>query len=474
MFSFYSFPSDYILNRLSPVYGETVIRVYLDAVERTLVVPVMPEAWQGKLSYWLRGADSRCTVTLNPGVDISLVSPNLMYCRWVLQASWANDRDIRIEPSGELYIGTVHVSRVGQQEVLIRTADQLFRVPQGKRQLDILEQTAPEGLDEQALLDHYKGLAREHRLALPYTPVHHYLIPFEDPRQPRYTTAWYDAGEDRFLYIRDDLAVLGEPQLSVVMGESAYFYDPDGFQIWQTDCATGLLKCRYLLLLQEGQSTIRSLEADAQGVIHVVQEYVLDNQTVRQYRYLIHDSQLLLSSVTYDTAPQLQALLLSSDTLAGWSSVLGDFLRLPLGPSHNGATTVDWQPASYVSICWTIAPDSRDLAWVRRSDRRLILAPPARHHFRGWDDSIKNLDGLMLLPMADDSEVFFVYQRVTANQTLCRLQRNVNDGKAQWTRQWVQPEGLKQILAVDGGMWRSMKTGCFSTWARKKRCSLPA
>ncbi|KAB0545237.1 hypothetical protein F7R03_30565, partial [Pseudomonas palleroniana] len=150
LFSFYSFPSDYILNRLSPVYGETVIRVYLDAVERTLVVPVMPEAWQGKLSYWLRGADSRCTVTLNPGVDISLVSPNLMYCRWVLQASWANDRDIRIEPSGELYIGTVHVSRVGQQEVLIRTADQLFRVPQGKRQLDILEQTAPEGLDEQA------------------------------------------------------------------------------------------------------------------------------------------------------------------------------------------------------------------------------------------------------------------------------------------------------------------------------------
>ncbi|WP_223523385.1 TcdA/TcdB catalytic glycosyltransferase domain-containing protein [Pseudomonas sp. BF-RE-24] len=461
LFSFYSFPSDYILNRLSPVYGETVIRVYLDAVERTLVVPVMPEAWQGKLSYWLRGADSRCTVTLNPGVDISLVSPNLMYCRWVLQASWANDRDIRIEPSGELYIGTVHVSRVGQQEVLIRTADQLFRVPQGKRQLDILEQTAPEGLDEQALLDHYKGLAREHRLALPYTPVHHYLIPFEDPRQPRYTTAWYDAGEDRFLYIRDDLAVLGEPQLSVVMGESAYFYDPDGFQIWQTDCATGLLKCRYLLLLQEGQSTIRSLEADAQGVIHVVQEYVLDNQTVRQYRYLIHDSQLLLSSVTYDTAPQLQALLLTSDTLAGWSSVLGDFLRLPLGPSHNGATTVDWQPASYVSICWTIAPDSRDLAWVRRSDRRLILAPPARHHFRGWDDSIKNLDGLMLLPMADDSEVFFVYQRVTANQTLCRLQRNVNDGKAQWTRQWVQPEGLKQILAVDGGYVALDENGLF-------------
>ncbi|WP_339478500.1 TcdA/TcdB catalytic glycosyltransferase domain-containing protein [Pseudomonas sp. RL_5y_Pfl2_73] len=461
LFTFYSFPSDYILNRLNPVYGETLITVNLDAVERVLVIPVLPDAWHGKLSYRLRGAGARCTVALNPGADISLVAPNQTYCRWVLQATWANESDIRVEPSGELYIGTVHVSRIGQQEVLIRTADQLFSVTQGKRQLDLLKQAAPEGLDEQALLDHYMSLAREHRLALPYTPIHHYLIPFEDPQQPSYTTAWYDASEDRFLYIRDDMAVLGEPQLSVVMGASAYFYDPDGFQIWQTDCATGLLKCRYLLLLQEGQSTIRSLEADAQGVIHVVQEYLLDNQTVLQYRYLIHDGQLLLSSVTYDTAPQLQALLLTSDSLAEWSSVLGDFLRLSPGPLDNGVTTVDWQPASYVSICWTIAPDSRDLAWVRSSDRRLILAPPAKHHARGWDGSIKNLDGLMLLPVADDSEVFFVYQRVTSNQTLCRLQRSVNDGKAQWTHQWVQPDGLKQVLAVDGGYVALDENGLF-------------
>lgn len=451
LFSFYSFPSDYILNRLNPVYGETVIRVNLDALERTLVVPVLPDAWQGKLAYWLRGAGGRCTVTLNPGADIRLIAPNQTYCRWVLQANWAKDSDLRVEPSGDLYIGTVHVTRVGRQEVLIRTADQLFSVTQGKQQLDLVEQTAPAGLDEQALLDHYKGLAREHRLALPYTLVWRFLIPFEDPRQPRYTTAWYDAHEDRFLYIRDDLEVLGEPQLSVVLEGSAYFHDPEQLQIWQTDCATGLLKRRYLLLIQDGQSAIRSVEADAQGVIHVVQEYVVDKKTVRQYRYLIHDGQLLLSSVTYDTAPQLQALLLANDTLAEWSSLLGNFLRLASGPSSNGLVTVDWQPAPYVSICWAIAPDVRDMAWVRGSDRQLILAQPARHHARGWDDSIKHLDGLMLLPMADDSDVFFVYQRVTPNQTLCRLQRSVKDGKAQWTHRWVQPDGLKQILAVEGG-----------------------
>lgn len=461
LFSFYSFPSDYILNRLSPVYGETVIKVNLDALERTLVVPVLPDAWQGKVFYWLRGAGGRCTVMLNPGADIRLVAPNQTYCRWVLQATWAKERDIRVEPSGELYIGSVHVTRVGRQEVLIRTAEQLFSVTQGKQQLDLVEQTAPAGLDEQALLDRYKELAREHRLALPYTPVQRFQIPFEDPRLPRYTTAWYDAHEDRFLYIRDDLEVLGEPQLSVVLEGSAYFHDPEQLQIWQTDCATGLLKRRYLLLIQDGQSTIRSVEADAQGVIHVVQEYLVENKTVRQYRYLIHDGQLWLSSVTYDTAPQLQALLLANDTLAEWSSVLGNFLRLPSGPSDNGLTTVDWQPAPYVSICWAIAPDVRDMAWVRRRDRQLILAQPAKHHARGWDDSIKHLDGLMLLPMADDSDVFFVYQRVTPNQTLCRLQRSVKDGKAQWTHRWVQPDGLKQILAVEGGYVALDENGLF-------------
>ncbi|WLI46783.1 TcdA/TcdB pore-forming domain-containing protein [Pseudomonas beijingensis] len=461
LFSFYSFPSDYILNRLSPVYGDTVIKVNLDALERTLVVPVLPDAWQGKVFYWLRGAGGRCTVMLNPGADIRLVAPNQTYCRWVLQATWAKERDIRVEPSGELYIGSVHVTRVGRQEVLIRTAEQLFSVTQGKQQLDLVEQTAPAGLDEQALLDRYKELAREHRLALPYTPVQRFQIPFEDARLPRYTTAWYDAHEDRFLYIRDDLEVLGEPQLSVVLEGSAYFHDPEQLQIWQTDCATGLLKRRYLLLIQDGQSTIRSVEADAQGVIHVVQEYLVENKTVRQYRYLIHDGQLWLSSVTYDTAPQLQALLLANDTLAEWSSVLGNFLRLPSGPSDNGLTTVDWQPAPYVSICWAIAPDVRDMAWVRRRDRQLILAQPAKHHARGWDDSIKHLDGLMLLPMADDSDVFFVYQRVTPNQTLCRLQRSVKDGKAQWTHRWVQPDGLKQILAVEGGYVTLDENGLF-------------
>lgn len=473
LFSFYSFPSHYIINRLNPVYRETLIEVQLDAVERALVIPVLPKVWHGKLSYQLTGAGTSCSLTLNPGANISLVSPSLKRCRWVLQASWASELDIRIESSGELYVGSVQVtfSGKGLHEVLIRTADQLFNVNRGKRELDLLEQTAPGGLDEQALLERYKSLAQAHRLVLPYVPVHHYLIPFEDPQKPRYTTAWYDSREDRFLYVRNEEVLdISEPQLSLVVDGSAYFYDPKGFVIWQVDAATGLLKTQYRLLPLKGQCTIRDVGADAQGVIHFVQACVVGNQAARQYRYLIHEGRILLSSVTYDMAPELQARVFASDTLADWSSVLGDYLPWTASPKSNGVTTVDWQPAPYVSICWAIEPKLRDMVWVRTRDRLLIRPQPGRHHSRGWADSIKNLNDLMLLSMADDSDVFVIYDRL--GQKLCRLQWIVTEGKRQWTHRWVSLAELKQVVVVEGGYVALDKNGLFFNLASQGEVQL--
>ncbi|CAH0311699.1 insecticidal toxin [Pseudomonas frederiksbergensis] len=463
LFTFYSFPSHYILHRLNPVYRETVIEVQLDGVDRSLVVPVLPDVWHGKLSYELTGAGGSCSLMLNPGASIRLVSPSLKQCHWVLQASWASESDIRVEPYGELYIGTVHVKIAGKgrHEVLIQVADkQLFSVDPGKRQLDILQQTAPEGLDEQALLAHYKGLAQEHRLVLPYTQIHRYLIPYEAPDEPRYTNAWYDCAEDRFLYIRNETVLeADEAQLSMVVEGSAYFYQPEGHQIWQVDAATGLLKNRYRLLLEDSKGSIRSIEADAHGVIHVVQEYVTGNQAARQYRYLIHEGRLLLSSVTHDMARELQALVFASETLADWSSVFGKYVSFNPVPERDGFTTVDWQPAPYVSICWKFDPDRRDMAWVRSRDQLLIHPLPRPQHTRGWADSIKHLNDLMLLPMADDSDIFFIYDRLA--QTLCRLQRTVTEGKGQWGHQWVQPAGLKQVVAVESGYVALDEEGLF-------------
>lgn len=450
-FSFYSFPSDYIVQRLFADYRETTLEVQLDAVERTLVVPSLPSAWKGKVSYKISSAGASCTLVLNRGANVELQSPSLKSCRWVLEAGWAGEADIRIE-RGDLYIGDVHVklSGHGAHAVLIRTAgQQLFYVDQVKRQLDILEQSAPAGLDEQALLEHYKALAGEHRLLLPYTPIHDWLIPFESPQQPRHVTAWYDAHEERFLYIRtEDAGDTEEAQLALVAGGYAYFCVTDSYDIWQVDALSGLLKYRYRLLLAQGDSTIGKFQTDAHGVIHFVQT-VSDVDGPRELSYLIHDGQLLLSSVTYDLHRELQSIAFASDTLADWSLLLGQYLTAPVLPEKEEFTVVDWQPAAYVSVSWAFATDKRDLVWIRSADRLLIHPQPLARHARGWKNSIRNLNDLVLMPMPDDADVFFVYNRI--DQTLCRLQRAVTQGQAQWSNRWIEPEGLTQVVAVDGG-----------------------
>ncbi|WLH36292.1 TcdA/TcdB pore-forming domain-containing protein [Pseudomonas sp. FP2196] len=452
LFSFYSFPSHYIVHRLFPQYRDTVIDVHLDAVERTLVVPSLPTAWRGKVSYRISSAGASCSVLLNHGASIELHAPSRSQSRWVLQAGWASEESIRIEPCGELYIGDVHVkiSGHGRHSVLIRTANQqLFSVDFGERQLNIIQQSAHEGLDEQALLKHYKILAREHRLVMPYTPVHDWLIPFESPQEPRYTTAWYDAREERFLYIRNEkIADTEDAQLALVANGFAYFYLTDSYDIWQVDVVSGLLKVRYRLLLPEGKSAIGPVEVDEHGVIHLIQT-VSSPQGTRRFNYLIHQERLLLSSVTHAMARELQASAFAHESLADWSTVLGKYTMAHPSAERDGATTVDWQPATYVSVSWKFAPDRRDIVWVRSRDRLLIHPLPLPRHTRGWPDSIKNLTDLVLLPMAGASDVYFIYNRL--DQVLCRLQRDGMQGQQQWSHRWVEPEGLKHIVAVENG-----------------------
>ncbi|MFJ2712085.1 TcdA/TcdB pore-forming domain-containing protein [Pseudomonas sp. NPDC087346] len=466
LFSFYSFPVHYILHRLVPVYRATVIEVQLDAVERLLAVPVVPQDWHDKVSYRIEGAGASCTLMMNRGVSVELLSPSLQQCRWNLVATWASERDVVVDVGGQIVIGNVkvQVSGRGHHDVLITLADQrLFRVDYARRQLNVLEQTASAEENEQSLLEHYKSLAQEHRLVLPYTPVHRFLIPFEAQQQPRYTTAWYEAAEDRFLYIRnEEVQQADETLLALVVGDSAYFYEPQNFIIWQVDAASGLLKCRYRLLLMRGQCSVRRIEVDAQGVIHIEQQWTGEDLAVTQFNYFIHDGQLMLGSVTHGMARELGERLFSKPALADWSAVLGNYLTLSPVPEQAGVSTVDWLPAPYVSVCWMFASDKRDLAWVRSRDGLCIhpFASPGRT--RGWADSIKNLGDLVLLPVDDENDLFFIYDRFA--QRLCRLQRAMVSAErwpAQWGHQWVQPVGLKDVVTVEGGYLALTEDGMF-------------
>ncbi|MGE7966259.1 TcdA/TcdB pore-forming domain-containing protein [Pseudomonas sp. NPDC089918] len=463
LFSFYSFPSDYILYRLFPVYRPTVINVLLDAVERSLVVPVLPPIWHGKVTYQIQGAGKHCALVLNPGVNLTLESPSLQLSSWVLEASWASQSDIRLERFGALFIGDVQVEFAGKgrHEILVRITDnQVFQVERGKQTLTLVEQDVPPGMDRQTLQEHFKVLAQEHRLVMPYTPVHHYLIPFEKPDEPRYTTAWYDAKEERFLYIRnEEVLAADEALLGVVAGGYAYFYEPQNYEIWQVEAVTGLLTHRYRLLLKNTEATIKHIEADARGVIHVIQEVAREDQASDVLAYMIHDGQLLLSSVTRDMDRTLESVFSASDTLTDWSQVLGSYYPFTPVTGESTFVTVDWQPAPFVSVCWKFEANTRDMAWVRDSDH-LIIRPSSRlHHGRGWADSISNMTDLTLLTPMDEGDVFVIYDR--QEQLLCRESRTVVGGKGQWSHTWVQPEKLENVVAVEGGNVALTSDGLF-------------
>ncbi|WP_223523456.1 TcdA/TcdB pore-forming domain-containing protein [Pseudomonas sp. A-B-26] len=449
LFSFYSFPGDYIVYRLSPVYQPTMINVRLDAIARTLVVPALPTSWHDKITYKIEGAGANCSLVLNPGVKIELESPSQETSRWLLQASWAKESDVRVERFGELFIGSINVelSGRGRNEVLIKIGkDQVFKVDFTQLTLMVIEQDATPGMDAQALQDHFKTLARAHRLGMPYTPVHQFPVPFEKPDEPRFTTAWYDSAVDRFLYFRDDDP--GEADgalLGAVVDGYAYFYHPLNYLVWQVDAVTGLLHRRYRLLLAEAaDSLITHCQEATHGVITLVQKVTRKDRTVDEFVYQLHDGELFLSSMTRDLDPTLAAVVSKRETLGDWAQVLGGHVVFAPVPANGVVTTVDWQPAAYVSICWKVDSTLRDLAWIRRSDRLIVRPAAPRHRERGWPDSIKNLKELTLVPPTNnEGDVFVVYDKAAGH--LSRQQR-INGA---WSVEQIEPEGLVNVVAIE-------------------------
>lgn len=456
LFSFYSFPSHYIVHRMYPDYRPTQISVTLDAQARKLIVPVIPKTWHEQISYRIQGGGNTCTLVLNPGVNVELTSLGNQKDRWIIAAPWAVEKDIVFGSDGQFSIKGCQfkVTAVNTPEISLMIENgRIFRIAGTKQlELQLLEEQAPKGLDDQILQDHLHALARAHRLALRYTPIHDYLIPFENIEAPRYTNAWYDAAEDRILYIRNDEFFSEDKQLSLVTGDTVFFHDPNEYDICQVDADTGLLSHRYRLMFRfEGLSTIRSVEADEQGVVHVVQEYARQDGTIERLNYLIHKGELWLSSITRELEPTFEALLDDRKVLTDWAPLLGDWVEHKPVLTDRGFATVDWQLASYVSICWKIEENARDMAWVRTRDNLIVRPVPRRHRDRGWPDSIQNLKELMLLPLADDSDVFVIYDR--RFQKLCRVQLTMTQGQGQgqWSHDWVQPERLKQVTAEHNG-----------------------
>ncbi|MCP1441878.1 insecticidal toxin [Pseudomonas sp. GGS8] len=455
LFSFYSFPGEYVVNRLNPVYKPTVFNVRLDNVERSLVVPALPKAWHGLVSYRIEGAGAQCSVLLNSGVSLALDAPGHTAMRWVLLAPWLAETDVRIEPAGSLVLGALAVKFTGGgvHDVLLKLAGNLIvRIDLVARRLAVVEEDAEPALGEQALLDHFKSLAREHRLAMPYTPVHEFVVPFENPDEPRKVAAYYDSAQDRFLYIRDpDVLLADEAVLGAVVEGSAYFYHPESFEVWQVDATTGTLAQHYRLLVGDDLAIVRC-EAVANGGVQIVQQFTRKDGPHDELTYLIHDRAALLGSITRGRDPALQTVL-QADTLKDWKQVLGRYVL----PAET-VNTVNWRPGALVSICWQLEDKWHDLVWVREVDGLIIRPPARRHSERGWKSSIRN-DLLLIAPAGAEGEVFVTCDQ--PDRRLVRQQKSMVDGRVHWSSREITPLGLTNVVAVEQGYLALTDSGLF-------------
>ncbi|WP_256735615.1 TcdA/TcdB pore-forming domain-containing protein [Pseudomonas sp. dw_612] len=465
MFTFWAFPGEYIVKGIYPAYRPhtpTLIQIKLDDVPRTLVVPTLLKNWHGQIAYEIEVSDAPGTLMLNQGVNVLFKSSSFKTLSWTLLATWAQESDVRFMSGGALSVGGVNVAFRGEahfEVTLHLSGNNGFRVDHRQQALIPLEVDALPGTDAQALQLHFKALAGEHRLEQPYTPVHQFLIPFDEPTDKRYTTAYYDSAEDRFLYIQDDdVWSPADPLLGAVIDGSAYFYHPQSVEVFRTDVVSGLISHRYRLMLKRGEFAITQCSA-VPGGVKVVQE-VIDGHQGYSLEYLLTDTGVFLNSLTLGMDANLENVLGQTPTLTDWKPLLGNYVDWPDVRSSARFETSVWQLAAFVAVHWHPEQGRSDMSWVRSSDGLIVRPLPQHHHARGWKDSEKALNQSSLLaPGGTEGDVFVVYKHNSSR--LCVQRRSLLDGQVVLSSQWTTLKGLKNVVETQEGCLALTDEGLF-------------
>ncbi|MDR9861780.1 TcdA/TcdB pore-forming domain-containing protein [Pseudomonas baetica] len=452
MFTFWSFPGEYILYKMNPVYRATTIAVRLDAVERTLIVPQVPELWHGLITYQISAEHGRCAVVLNPGVSLVCEAAGNGSMHWELVAPWAGESEVKMQAHGQLSIGTVNMQFTGgHHDVLLRLKDdQVLRVDWRQQLLLVEEADALEVPGTDSLKEHFAALSREHRLIHPYTLVRNYQIPFEPIDRPVYTNAYYDAVRERFMYVRDiDEPLVDEAVLGAVNGDQAFFYHSDAYMVWQVDTVTSLPVRRYRLLLADN-SRITGCLVMENGAVQVSQIFNRNGQ-VDELTYMIHEDQCLLTSITGDLDPQVNIALNAASVLKDWNDVLAPYAPLPYRSSLKN--TVDCKPASLVSICWRAPGVVSQYAWVRNDDGLIIrpdIAPIPSGHIPNGGIQSRHLS--LILAEGTEQLVFVFYDHSTRclfRQTEATAPAIARPGEFSATA--IEPREVSQVVATEQG-----------------------
>ncbi|EJM64253.1 hypothetical protein PMI30_03792 [Pseudomonas sp. GM50] len=378
-FSFYRFPTEYVLHQLVPNYSQTLINVVLDRRNRFLHVPKLPRELHNFLSYEILGQGGQCTVMLAEGVRaITLIkhddAPSMS---WALSATWLAESDVKIE-GARVQLGAIQVHVPDKSPLLVQLDKQSYQVDWERGSLLISEISIGSGDNASAAQASLREHARSLRLAGRYTGVRDFPVPYSDPLEPVYTTAQYDRNEDRFLFVRGlDPAYQKAACLGAIVDKYAYYYVPDEVLIWRTDVATGQVNRIYRLMDPVPGSRISAFQELEGGLIRIVQKVVLRNGRDMKMTYLLGANDLSLFSVIGPLTEGQKALLQRKNTVSlayfFWDYEL--MVRDEKLAPFDAVSVVDYQCAPLTSITYW-HDDSRNPInlWLRRDDG-LVIRP---------------------------------------------------------------------------------------------------
>jgi insecticidal toxin len=417
-FTFYKFPSEYILHNLYPVEVATTISVWLDEGHRSLLVPELPKILHRKLSYSIEGLGGHCALTLDSGVrSVTLsLARTAQPMAWTLRALWLNEEDI-VVGEGRLTLGAVDIQVAGTPDLVIQTSHHSFRVDWAGQKLLIEELAIDPSMDTAIVQARVRELARANRLASPFTAVQNFLVPFGDSQAPQVTTAFYEQARDRFIYSRDLPSTLAtEVRLGAVIGDQAYFYCSREALVWRSDVVTGQVNRFYRLMDPVSGSSISVFQSLGHGAIRIVQQLTQRTGREVQVIYLLGDDEMKLLAIAGHLTERQEGLL-HKDVMEGWANFFWDYELLvkdsKLWPLTH-VKVVDYQPAAFVSL--TPLTDGRKhpvSTWVRAADGLLIRPNVSQIEGPGGPVS-----PILLTPTTSAGDIFLFFDK--RNRTLYR------------------------------------------------------
>lgn len=447
-FSFYKFPSEYILHNLYPVETETTITVLLDEGSRSLLVPQLGKDLSGKLSYSIEGSGGHCALTLSPGIR-SVSLDNAIKAKpmaWTLRAGWLGEDLINVRP-GRLTIDGIEIEVPGSPDVVIHTSGKSLRVDWATQQLLLEELVLEPDADSETIQTQVRALAAAKRLASPFTAVQNFLVPFGDPQEPQRTTAYFEQDHDRFIYSRDvPPALAPHARLGAVSGQHAYFFAPQEAIIWRIDAVTGQINRFYRLMDPVPGSSIAVFQDLGEGTFRVVQQVTQRTGREVEVTYLLGGDSLLLMSIAGHFTDRQQDLMLK-ESLGAWSNFFWDYELLvkdsKLEPLSQ-VPVVDYQPADFTAITRVTAGKKDSLStWIRASDGLLI-----RPSGLPTDGPGGAVSALLLPPANTVGETVVFYDK--PNRTLYRQKIGLGVSGESARAEAIELRNVVEVIASEG------------------------